>query len=810
MRNKKLVRSSIALSVMLALTACDLSSDNDFVPTVTPPTDGGTTDQVVQVDGSVVKGALRNALVTAFDGADVELASTITDENGDYTLDIPADFNGAIRITVVATADSTMVCDTGNCGDGVSFGDEITDVTGLELSSVAFFDATQVANDGEDTTKVTVSIPVNALTTLTTKRMLANTSLAQLSTSGKTGFDTASKVATRAVGISLGLTADNIPDNFLTMDIIDPTTISDLSATQAQELSALQTQISLFNSAILETIIESQAGAGSLGLGATINDSLTTLSNAIESLQTSVLNEFLTLTAENIQQLINNPIFQQEFAQLRTKLVDEGVNTELAVNEETLENSNTTEEEIDEEQLSQVVDAANRLSDLINASEGELTEDDVNDIIDSAAEAAAEAAAQAAAEAAAQAATEAAAAAEAAALAAANTSAIDTTNDFFNANGLSVEANKQIIKASGDIRSAVQYALTNSSVVDDTADNEEEVITYIVPADGSNSAGNRYDVYIKENSGASTGNGLTVASSSTYFSGVITNFPITTANAATVDCTSTATAVTCVDETGTELNDMQTAVQFTVGYDFNSSPASTEATITSELIAKGVMVMDNVKLELAGDNDTGYASATIKSYDTTLGYQDINVSMNDSALEVSLPSFSLYESNGTWDKEIAGSAVLDFDFYGANHANGNMINHGKATITPTYIRGVSGSDYEMIGEAFMYNQTTDGTTRKYITKGFDLNKGGYNLSLDQIANLISSELNEAVWCGDWTGSISVSPYTVGTFEKPSTCPVSAAAAASSYYFDINGTQVKPSNLVGIMDALSVYFDQKDN
>ncbi|MFT6899167.1 MAG: hypothetical protein ACJA13_003600, partial [Paraglaciecola sp.] len=424
MRNKKLVRSSIALSVMLALTACDLSSDNDFVPTVTPSTGDGTTDpvaEIVQVDGSVVKGVLRNALVTAFDGADVELASTTTDNNGDYTLDIPADFKGPVRITVVATADSTMVCDTGNCGNGVGFGDEITDVTGLELSSVGFIDATEVANDGADTPKVTVSIPVNALTTLTSKKILANTSLAQLSKSGKNGFDAASKVATQAVGISLGLTADNIPDNFLSIKIIDPTTISDLSAAEAQEVTAVQTQISIFNSAILETIVESQAGAGSLGLGASINDSLTTVSNAIESLQTSVLNEFLTRATENIQQLVNNPIFQQEFAQLANNLQEQGESVEFSVDIETLKNSNITEEEIDEERLSQVVDAANRLSDLINASEGELTEDDVNEITDSVAQAAAEAAAQAAAEAAAQAAAEAAAqaAAEAAAQAAA-------------------------------------------------------------------------------------------------------------------------------------------------------------------------------------------------------------------------------------------------------------------------------------------------------------------------------------------------------------------------------------------------------
>ena len=104
--------------------------------------------QIIKLEGTAVKGVIKNAAVSLFaiiDGSMQEqaIATTITDENGHYSIDLQSDYKGPalVRVTGLAEDDagfpSTMTCDvTPDCGDGINFGDDFIIFSDFLLSAV--------------------------------------------------------------------------------------------------------------------------------------------------------------------------------------------------------------------------------------------------------------------------------------------------------------------------------------------------------------------------------------------------------------------------------------------------------------------------------------------------------------------------------------------------------------------------------------------------------------------------------------------------------------------------------------------------
>jgi len=375
---------------------------------------------------------------------------------------------------------------------------------------------------------------------------------------------------------------------------------------------------------------------------------------------------------------------------------------------------------------------------------------------------------------------------------------------------LSVEVNKQIIKATADIRAAIQYALTNGSLVDldATGGEESEVIAYTING-GKNDGDIRY-IYIQENV---DGSGVTAtvngSATSSYFSGVITDFPITKENADSVDCNlnSQGDITGCVGADGTTaITSDQTAILFAVGYGFNGNPGEGDPSIISKLAFKGIAGTEDAIVTFGESLDAMPSTATLKSYNPTLNYTDIGVSVDDSQWNVVLPNVGVY--TGDWNKKLSGSATIDFeqnDQFLVNTLGANILKIAKATINTDYVAGSTKDVYGITTTAYIYKQDN----KKLISKTAKLESkaDNYKFSLTQLAAEVQDE-DQAIWCGTWNGNIVVNSSTVGVLEKKhtETCPTESQV---NYVLDVNGTEIDASNITTLMQSLSEYFDQVD-
>lgn len=104
--------------------------------------------QIIKLEGTAVKGVVKNAAVSLFaiidGGVQAQaIATTITDENGHYSIDLQSDYKGPalVRVTGLAEGDagfpSTMICDVMvGCGEGINFGDDFVIFSDFVLSAV--------------------------------------------------------------------------------------------------------------------------------------------------------------------------------------------------------------------------------------------------------------------------------------------------------------------------------------------------------------------------------------------------------------------------------------------------------------------------------------------------------------------------------------------------------------------------------------------------------------------------------------------------------------------------------------------------
>ncbi len=119
----RMIKKCIALSVLTALTACG---------------GGGSSSpaepQGFDMSGRAVKGVFKNADITATDINGL-VATATTDAEGKFDLELPAGFNGSLKIVLTAKADgsTTMTCDLANgClvntpsgSEQIAFGEDI-------------------------------------------------------------------------------------------------------------------------------------------------------------------------------------------------------------------------------------------------------------------------------------------------------------------------------------------------------------------------------------------------------------------------------------------------------------------------------------------------------------------------------------------------------------------------------------------------------------------------------------------------------------------------------------------------------------
>src|SRR5690606_38086712 len=105
------------------------------------PQDPPSSSRAGVVEGSVIKGLLKDAVVKAYElndrGDRVRVGQGSSDQEGRYSLELSTDYKGgAIEIEVESTANTKMLCDAvDGCGSAL-FGQEIPVPVGFKMSAL--------------------------------------------------------------------------------------------------------------------------------------------------------------------------------------------------------------------------------------------------------------------------------------------------------------------------------------------------------------------------------------------------------------------------------------------------------------------------------------------------------------------------------------------------------------------------------------------------------------------------------------------------------------------------------------------------
>jgi hypothetical protein len=295
---KNLLKSTLVVAATVGLSAC---GNDDYVPPVAP-----AVPTTLDITGQAVKGSLALATVNVYAAGDTAkatiLATTQTDVNGDYTLQVVdatgAPIKGAFLIDVVADEDTTMICDATLCGDVVRGGSiPAIQLTGLSLSTFSY-------SDGE-----AISADVNSLTTMATDTILASAALngsaidlANVSAADVLGFQ---KNASVIIGAILGV--DLSESNLFTLDIVDASVSANVSTTDSitATLTLINASLSSLDVAVGSTLaaeITAYVDAVEIVTGELLADPEAVLNPAalvtINSTQAEIADEVTMIAAE--------------------------------------------------------------------------------------------------------------------------------------------------------------------------------------------------------------------------------------------------------------------------------------------------------------------------------------------------------------------------------------------------------------------------------------------------------------------------------------------------------------------------------
>jgi len=285
LKMNKIVRTTLAASIALALTACG-SDSKDPAPAPEPePTP--VTPTTLEVTGKAIKGTIIGGTVNIHAADDTEFATplgtTQTDENGSYTVTVTDETGepilGAYVVNVVADEDTTMICDAPVCGDVVR-GEAIpsADVQGLSLTTILLADDSGAAIEAD----------INVLTTLATDAVVATANgndAIDLATLDATTMTSLEEAASEVVGSILGIDLSNT--NIYDVVIVDS---SDTEAV-ADASSAVTDPIAASIASTL-TLINSSVGGITGGNGGTVGDNI---NNYVEDV--AVVTDVLVETA---------------------------------------------------------------------------------------------------------------------------------------------------------------------------------------------------------------------------------------------------------------------------------------------------------------------------------------------------------------------------------------------------------------------------------------------------------------------------------------------------------------------------------
>ncbi|WNC69662.1 hypothetical protein RI845_05810 [Thalassotalea nanhaiensis] len=317
-KNVKKLSTLLLLALSFTLTGCDLF-DND---------DDDKPETIINIDGNALKGILIGADVNLYHHTDISipLLTTTTDSNGDYTLTGSLDVNGVYLVTVTANGSTTMICDVENCGTAeslIGFGETVPSsaLVGVELSNVTYIDTTADL--------VSVTVPVNAVTTIATELYVSNLEATNPDLAAITASDfTASQTAvTKTVAAMFGVDV-SADTNVFTLELPNLNDSTETAAAGASESgfaiinAAFSTAAGTSIATSIETIIDTSVA---LAETSSEDSNYEDVANAWIAVQDVLLDEAVAVS--------NNPeiTLSEEAAEAVAEIVNaanEGVNLE--------------------------------------------------------------------------------------------------------------------------------------------------------------------------------------------------------------------------------------------------------------------------------------------------------------------------------------------------------------------------------------------------------------------------------------------------------------------------------------------------
>ncbi|UVW35721.1 hypothetical protein NYF23_03685 [SAR92 clade bacterium H455] len=220
---------TLIIVLALSLQGCGGGSGNTNTPAI---------PEALTLKGAAVKGVVANAAVAAYEidsagvTATTALATSTTDENGDYSLDLPDSFTGGpllLKLSANDDGSTTMKCDVADGCSGVTFGESFSVPENFELLAVL----------GNSSAGDEVTLNLTALTTLAAH--YANSKTGGLTTEN---IDAANTQAADTFGLTGGI------HQFTPVDLTDP---NDVAAADPEAIAN-----ALYSAGVLAALLNDQ------------------------------------------------------------------------------------------------------------------------------------------------------------------------------------------------------------------------------------------------------------------------------------------------------------------------------------------------------------------------------------------------------------------------------------------------------------------------------------------------------------------------------------------------------------------------